>query len=144
MKKIYNTLICGCMMAGVTLFSASCTDYLDKSADTDVSPEQAYANFTNFQGFVEEIYNCIPDKANCNFNVSFNWGDDELMDTNSNDYLGPQIDLGNFWAWQTAGNNFSIWVVITQPLRVVWLTPSGGMPGIAYARQTSVLPILIR
>lgn len=106
MKKIYNTLICGCMMAGVTLFSASCTDYLDKSADTDVSEEQAYANFTNFQGFVEEIYNCIPDKANCNFNVSFNWGDDELMDTNSNYYLGPQIDLGNFWAWQTAGNNF--------------------------------------
>ena len=66
MKKIYNKFIMGCMMAGVTLFSASCTDYLDKSADSDVSPEAAYQNFTNFQGFVEEIYNCIPDKANCN------------------------------------------------------------------------------
>ena len=32
MKKIYNKFIMGCMMAGVTLFSASCTDYLDKSA----------------------------------------------------------------------------------------------------------------
>lgn len=106
MKKIYNTLLYGCMMAGVTLFSASCTDYLDKSADTDVSPEQAYMNFTNFQGFVEEIYNCIPDKANCNYTVSFNWGEDEMLTTNVNNYLGPQLDLGNFWAWQTAGSNY--------------------------------------
>lgn len=94
------------MLVGVTLFSASCTDYLDKSADTDVSETAAYQNFTNFQGFVEEIYNCIPDKENCNYNVSFNWGDDELMDTNGNMHLGPQIDLGNFWAWQTDGQNF--------------------------------------
>ena len=106
MKKIYNKFIYGCMLVGVTLFSASCTDYLDKSADTDVSETAAYQNFTNFQGFVEEIYNCIPDKENCNYNVSFNWGDDELMDTNGNMHLGPQIDLGNFWAWQTDGQNF--------------------------------------
>lgn len=106
MKKIYNTLICGCMMAGVTLFSASCTDYLDKSADSDVSPEAAYQNFTNFQGFVEEIYNCIPDKANCNWTVSFNWGEDEMITTSNNYYVGPQLDLGNFWAWQTAGSNY--------------------------------------
>lgn len=106
MKKIYNKFIMGCMMAGVTLFSASCTDYLDKSADSDVSPEAAYQNFTNFQGFVEEIYNCIPDKANCNWTVSFNWGEDEMLSTNANGYVGPQLDLGNFWAWQTANMNW--------------------------------------
>lgn len=106
MKKIYNKFIMGCMMAGVTLFSASCTDYLDKSADSDVSPEAAYQNFTNFQGFVEEIYNCIPDKANCNWTVSFNWGEDEMLSTNANGYVGPQLDLGNFWAWQTASSNW--------------------------------------
>lgn len=94
------------MMAGVTLFSASCTDYLDKSADTDVSSEAAYQNFTNFQGFVEEIYNCIPDKANCNWTVSFNWGEDEMLTTNVNGYMCNQLDLGNFWAWQTAGSNY--------------------------------------
>ena len=106
MKKIYNKFIMGCMMAGVTLFSASCTDYLDKSADSDVSPEAAYQNFTNFQGFVEEIYNCIPDKANCNWTVSFNWGEDEMITTSHNYFLGPQLDLGNYWAWQTAGSNY--------------------------------------
>lgn len=96
----------GCMMAGVTLFSASCTDYLDKSADSDVSADAAWQNYTNFQGFVEEIYNCIPDKANCNWTVSFNWGEDEMLSTNANGYVGPQLDLGNFWAWQTAGMNW--------------------------------------
>lgn len=106
MKKIYNKFIMGCMMAGVTLFSASCTDYLDKSADSDVSADAAWQNYTNFQGFVEEIYNCIPDKANCNWTVSFNWGEDEMLSTNANGYVGPQLDLGNFWAWQTAGSNW--------------------------------------
>lgn len=96
----------GCMMAGVTLFSASCTDYLDKSADSDVSADAAWQNYTNFQGFVEEIYNCIPDKANCNWTVSFNWGEDEMLSTNANGYVGPQLDLGNFWAWQTANYNW--------------------------------------
>lgn len=106
MKKIYNKFIMGCMMAGVTLFSASCTDYLDKSADSDVSADAAWQNYTNFQGFVEEIYNCIPDKANCNWTVSFNWGEDEMLSTNANGYVGPQLDLGNFWAWQTANYNW--------------------------------------
>ena len=96
----------GCMMAGVTLFSASCTDYLDKSADSDVSADAAWQNYTNFQGFIEEIYNCIPDKANCNWTVSFNWGEDEMLSTNANGYVGPQLDLGNFWAWQTANMNW--------------------------------------
>ena len=94
------------MLAGVTLFSASCTDYLDKTADSDVSADAAWQNYTNFQGFVEEIYNCIPDKANCNWTVSFNWGEDEMLSTNVNGYVGPQLDLGNFWAWQTAGSNW--------------------------------------
>lgn len=106
MKKIYNILVMGCMIAGFMIIPVSCTDYLDKTADSTVSEEEAYKNFTNFQGFVEEIYNCVPDKDNCNWNVSFNYGDDEVMDTQSSGYLGPQIDLGNFWAWQTAGNNF--------------------------------------
>ncbi|MCH4147621.1 MAG: RagB/SusD family nutrient uptake outer membrane protein [Prevotella sp.] len=106
MKKIYNILLSGCMMAGISLALTSCTDYLDKSADSTLSEDEAYKNFTTYQGFVEEIYNCIPDKENCNWNVSFNLGDDEVMDTQSNGFLGPQFDLGNFWAWQTSGCNW--------------------------------------
>lgn len=42
----------------------SCEDYLDKSPESTVSEEDAFKNFRNFQGFIEEIYNCIPDKEN--------------------------------------------------------------------------------
>jgi len=102
MKKLHLYIISA--LAAVTL--NSCTSYLDKEADSTISEEEAYKNFTNFQGFVEEIYNCIPEIEVCNFNVSFNLGDDEIMDTQSSWMLGPQFDLGNFWAWQTAGCNW--------------------------------------
>ncbi len=106
MKTIYNHLTSGCCALALAMGLTACTDYLDKTADSTLEEEEAYQNFTNFQGFVEEIYNCIPDKDNCNWNVAINFGDDELLDTQSSGYLTPQIDLGNYWAWQTAGCNW--------------------------------------
>ncbi len=106
MKKIYQKLVLGaaaCLSLGMT----SCTDYLDKQADTDVQPETAFKNFNNFQGFVEEIYNCIPDKEKCYWTVSFNWGDDEIMNTGlGDDHLEHQIDLGNFRSWEYNGQSW--------------------------------------
>ena len=62
MKKIYGILaysaIAVCISAGMT----SCTDYLDKEADSTVSEDVSFVNFNNFQGYIEEMYNCIPDK----------------------------------------------------------------------------------
>ncbi len=106
MKAIYNKLIAGCFALTLSAGFTACTDYLDKTADSTLEESDSYKNFTNFQGFVEEIYNCIPDKDNCNWNVSINFGDDELMDTQNSGMLTSQIDLGNFWAWQTAGANW--------------------------------------
>ena len=57
----------------------SCEDYLDKEPESTLSGDDAFKNFTNFQGFVEEIYNCIPDKEKCNWCPSWNWGDDEIF-----------------------------------------------------------------
>ena len=65
---------------------SSCQDYLDKEPDSTVSADDAFANFRNFQGFVEEIYNCIPDKEKCNYCPSWNWGDDEIFN--------PEADNG--------------------------------------------------
>ena len=61
MRKIYRTLLCGSLLLFSLGFS-SCEDYLDKEADSTVSEEEAFKNFRNFQGFIEEIYNCIPDR----------------------------------------------------------------------------------
>ncbi|MCF0198774.1 MAG: RagB/SusD family nutrient uptake outer membrane protein [Bacteroidaceae bacterium] len=83
---------------------SSCEEYLDKNPDTDVSPSDPFKNFRNYQGFVEEIYNCIPDKEKCNWCPSWNWGDDEVFNPEAYDRMTRQVDLGNYRAWSTTGN----------------------------------------
>ena len=116
MKKIYSTLLFGFLtLTSVSL--VSCEDYLDKEADSNVSEEEAFRNFTNFQGFIEEMYNCIPDKMKCNWCPSWNWGDDEIFNPAADGRMTNQVDLGNFRAWSTTGN---------------WLYKSGSDPTATY------------
>ncbi len=85
----------------------SCTDYLDKEPDSTVNPDEAFKNYTNFQGFVEEIYNCIPNKESNYWCVSFNWGDDEMMNTGGGDtHLTAHIDLGDYRHWYNDQQSF--------------------------------------
>lgn len=87
-------------MGTLAIMGSSCTDYLDKEPDSDVSTEIAFRNFTNFQGFVEEIYNCIPDKESCYWTTTFNWGEDEIMNSGEGDaHFSHQMDLGNLKNW---------------------------------------------
>ena len=99
MKNIYKTLVRGGLIL-ILIGIASCTSYLDKSPDSNVSPDAAYKNFKNFQGFVEELYNCIPDKANNYWTTSCNWGEEEVFNTEGMWHMTNSVDLGNFWAWQ--------------------------------------------
>lgn len=100
-KSILRYLTIGAM--GI-LTAASCTDYLDKEPDSDVNPEEAFKDFNNFQGFVEEIYNCIPTKESNMWCCTFNWGEDEIMNSGLGDsHLTAQFDLGNYRNWY--GNN---------------------------------------
>ena len=103
MKNIYKTLLFGSLLMFSPVFT-SCEDYLDKEADSTVSEEEAFKNFTNFQGFIEEIYNCIPDKMKCNWCPSWNWGDDEIFNPAADSRMTNQVDLGSFRAWSTTGN----------------------------------------
>lgn len=107
MKKIYGILaysaIAVCISAGMT----SCTDYLDKEADSTVSEDVSFVNFNNFQGYIEEMYNCIPDKEKCYWVTSFNWGDDEIMNSGLGDsHMTHQVDLGAFRNWSTNNQNW--------------------------------------
>ncbi|MBW6481196.1 MAG: hypothetical protein K0B37_17340, partial [Bacteroidales bacterium] len=75
--------------------STSCEDYLDKAPEASISEKDAYGNFRSFQGFVEELYNCVmdPDKGGA-------WNKYLFAD----ETLGPnpyQFDLGNYWGNET-------------------------------------------
>jgi starch-binding outer membrane protein, SusD/RagB family len=100
MKKIYKTLLWGSLLFATTVGFFSCEDYLDKEADAIVAEGEAFKNFRNFQGYIEEIYNCIPDKEKHYWTTSWNWGDDEVFNLEGNWHMTNQVDLGNFWAWQ--------------------------------------------
>lgn len=104
MKRIYKTLFwSGCLSLMLGLSLVSCEDYLDKEPNSNVSEEDAFKNFINFQGYIEEIYNCIPDKEKCNYCPSWNWGDDEIFNPEADGRMTHQVDLGNYRAWQSAG-----------------------------------------
>lgn len=100
MKKIYKTLLWGSLLFATTMAVFSCQDFLDKEPNSILSEEEAFKNFTNFQGYIEEIYNCIPDKEKNYWTASWNWGDDEVFNLEGNWHMTNQVDLGNFWAWQ--------------------------------------------
>lgn len=86
---------------------ASCTDYLDKSPDSTVSADEAFKNFTNFQGYVEEVYNCIPNKESNYWCCTFNWGEDEIMNTGLGDsHVTAHFDLGDYRHWINDAQSF--------------------------------------
>lgn len=88
------------LVAGFTLANVSCTDYLDKSPQADISATEPYKNYTNFQGFVEEIYNCIPGFAVApNYHCNWNFGDEEYWQPSETRMFANHVDQGDYWAW---------------------------------------------
>jgi starch-binding outer membrane protein, SusD/RagB family len=95
MKSIFYNIRSYAIMVVLLLGSASCEDYLDKAPEADITEKDVYGNFTSFQGFVEEMYNCImdPDKGGA-------WNKYLFAD----ETLGPgpyQFDYGNYWGNET-------------------------------------------
>ena len=100
MKKIFKytaSLVVALLAGGMS----SCTDYLDKAPESEISADEAFKNFRNFQGFVEEMYFCIPNFTTGYWNNSFNWGDDEIINVGIDYMMGYKVDQGDFWGWQS-------------------------------------------
>lgn len=118
--KYYLYALAATLLLGV----ASCTEYLDRAPDSVITPDDAYKNFRNFQGFVERMYHLTPDIAKHYWVSSFNWGEDEVVTIGNGEYLmGFSIDRGNYRnyinnstsfldrSWSAEGDRFakSVW-----------------------------------
>ena len=104
MNKYINKLI---VMSAITMTGimgmTSCTDYLDKAPESDYQENDPYKNFKNFQGFTEELYNCIPVVSN-NKNAGhtcFNYGEEEYWEPQELRMQARSVDNGDFWGWTT-------------------------------------------
>ena len=93
------------LAGGVTL--TSCTDWLDKDPESIVAEDEAFKNYRNFQGYIEEIYDCIPDKEKVNYCTSWNWGDDAVHNPEGYAHMDHQVDLGNY---RNVWNNSQQWL----------------------------------
>jgi len=103
--KINKYILFGIMSIISGMFS--CTDYLDRAPESVISDKDAFKNFQNFQGYIEEMYFLIPDVILHDWCASFNWGDDEVYNLGVKDYMaGVQIDRGNFRFYINQGSCF--------------------------------------
>lgn len=75
----------------VVLLSSSCEKYLDKAPGADISEKEVFGNFISFQGFVEEMYNCVMDP-----NKGQAWNPYLFADETLNNKPYP-FDAGNYW-----------------------------------------------
>lgn len=101
MKNYFKTIGKYTLIAVLCAFPVSCEEYLDRSPDTLISETEAFENFTKFQGFTEELYQCIPDFTNGYWTNSWNWGDDEIQSSARDFHFVCKIDNGNLWGWQS-------------------------------------------
>lgn len=97
MKKSFIYILCA-LMAGMVSMT-SCTDYLERDAESVLEKEDAFKNFNNFQGFVEVMYNVIPDVMKSHWTSCFNWGEDEVQTSDNywaNVVFTAMVDNGNY------------------------------------------------
>ncbi len=104
--KAYIKIILSVGVFLTTLGITSCRKYLDKAPEAGISENDVFLNFRNFQGFVEELYCCLPDMTKPTWNGEWNTGDDILSTTNANYRLNAEFDNGNYWAWRTNGGGW--------------------------------------
>ncbi len=115
-NKYIKALLCGSLFLVVGTFSfTSCSEWLDKDPDAIVPEDEAFKNFRNFQGFIEEIYNRVPDKEKVNYCTAWNLGDDAVHNPEGYAHMDHQVDLGNYRDWWTNtqcwlnGDRSSLW-----------------------------------
>lgn len=97
MKKYINIFLGSLAFLSIIGLSA-CKKYLDKAPDASVSPTDAYINFTNFQGFTEELYCLVPEFTSHTWASDWILGD-EIIHKTGVTWLNEQLDNGNSWCW---------------------------------------------
>ena len=92
-RNILRIFILGCVLT-------ACEDYLDKAPEADIADEDVYRKFISFQGFVEDIYQCVVDIANRDIHgmSNWNWGDDVVGAQSKR--MGDFAINGDYMKWR--------------------------------------------
>jgi len=91
MKNIINLKPFGVLIVCCSILFVSCEEYLDRPSAATVTERDIYVNFISFQGFIEELHNCIVSPSECGA-----WNNYSFADEN----MGPRpynFETGNWW-----------------------------------------------
>ena len=116
MKKALTIFNCVILLTFMGLTFSSCEAYLDKAPESDITEDDVFHDFTSFEGFIEQCYNCIADTDKTNSPNNYSFGDEVLRC--SADF---PFDTGNWWG--NEGYFYGIAVNITDsrnPRRRIW------------------------
>lgn len=92
MKKYILILFILCL--GIS----SCEDYLDVAPETVISDQEVFGTFLRYQGYVEDLYQCLPDWTRSQYNImNWNWSNDIV--SSQVQYFSYYVETGNYWQW---------------------------------------------
>lgn len=96
-KSLFNYI--GAMVIGLSI-TTSCEDYLDQSPEATITEDDVFSKFVTFQGYVEDIYQCVVDETlGTDAHTNWNFSDDVIEDRG--DALSSMFDQGNYMSgWQ--------------------------------------------
>lgn len=97
MRNYYKIIITPLIVAMTGVGLSSCQKYLDAAPASAISGNEAFKNFRNFQGFTEELYNAVPIISGSTAHNNWNFGEDELWQTNDNRLVAYRIDQGDYF-----------------------------------------------
>ncbi len=91
-----------CSALSFLLFS--CKKYLEQSPQAEITDKEVFGTFSRYQGFVEDMYQSIPDVTRSRYNVS-NWN-------YSNDVYGTLAQTMSYWFqrgdyWKWTNNTYT-------------------------------------
>lgn len=82
----------------LSILISSCTDYLDVAPQAEITEEEVFGTFARYQGYVEDLYQAIPDVTRSKYNVS-NWNYSNDVYGILGQTMSHAFERGNYWTW---------------------------------------------
>lgn len=98
----------------VLFFTTSCEEYLDQSPEASISEDDVFSEFVTFQGYVEDIYQCVVDVTlGTDAQTNWNFGDDVIEDRG--DAIVNLFDQGNYTSGWVHWKSSPFWGDLSYP-----------------------------
>jgi hypothetical protein len=87
------------------LFILSCKKYLNQAPQAEITEAEVFGTFSRYQGFVEDMYQAIPDFSRSQYNV-MNWNFSNDVYSSLPQSMNTFFGKGDYWKWTSRPYSF--------------------------------------